>query len=112
MKQYYVYVLRCRDRTYYTGITGNIEARVWQHENGLDETCYTFRRRPVKLIHAEVFNQVEDAIRFEKKLKGWSRAKKEALFAGDWELVKALARSTREASPTLRQAQGDKGSSG
>jgi putative endonuclease len=65
----------------------------------------------VELIHAEVFNRVEDAIDFEKQLKGWSRAK-EALFAGDWERIRELARSKRDAfdsaSTALRQAQGDK----
>jgi putative endonuclease len=76
MKSYYVYVLLCADRSFYTGITNEPEVRVAQHQEGNDPRCYTFTRRPVKLVHCSEFHKVADAIALEKQLKGWSRAKK------------------------------------
>lgn len=76
---YCVYVLKCRDNTFYTGITKNIDRRMWEHESGWNVKCYTFNRRPVRLSYIETYVQVVDAIAREKQIKGWSRKKKEAL---------------------------------
>ena len=92
MKTYYVYMLRCADGSFYVGITNNIELRINQHQFGLDEECYTFTRRPVRLVHSSDFSNVDDAIAWEKQLKGWSRAKKVALVDGDWALIHRLAK--------------------
>ncbi len=94
MKTYYVYMLLCADRSFYIGITNNPEARVAQHQNGIDPECYTFNRRPLKLVHCSDFRNVDDAIAWEKQLKGWSRAKKVAFVSGNWELVHDLAKRT------------------
>ena len=75
-----VYILRCADGSYYTGLTKqSIEARVWKHNNLPDEKSYTAKRRPVTLVFTESYDRILDAIAREKQIKGWSRRKKEAL---------------------------------
>ena len=91
VKQYWAYMLLCRDRSYYIGVTSELEIRLAKHALGLDEKAYTFRRRPVKLVHAEVFYTPDEAIHAEKRLKGWSRAKKDALVRGDWDAIRKLS---------------------
>jgi putative endonuclease len=76
MRQYFVYILLCSDNSYYTGMTNNIESRISDHQNGVDPKAYTFKRRPVKLVFCEVFNDVNQTIAFEKQVKGWRRAKR------------------------------------
>lgn len=89
MNQYYTYILKCSDGSYYTGITNNIDRRLQEHEEGLNETCYTYKRRPVELLHYEMFIDVNQAIAREKQIKKWSRAKKEALINSEWnDLIK------------------------
>ena len=90
---YFVYVLECSDGTYYTGVTSNIERRLWEHAHPSNPYAYTASRLPIVLRWSEMFRQVKDAIRFEKQRKGWNRKKKEALFIGDWVRIQELARS-------------------
>ncbi|MBK7379879.1 MAG: GIY-YIG nuclease family protein [Ignavibacteriales bacterium] len=92
MKDYFVYILECNDRSYYTGVTSNLERRINEHNSGMIKG-YTSTRLPVKLVYSNCFNDVNDAIRSEKQIKGWSRAKKEALIIGDFELLKKLSKS-------------------
>jgi putative endonuclease len=89
---YFVYMLLCADYSYYVGVTNNLELRVGQHQCGWDPGCYTHERRPVRLVYASDFQRIEQAIAWEKQLKGWGRAKKAALVAGDWERIKTLSR--------------------
>ena len=91
MKVYYVYILICSDNSYYTGITNNINKRLIEHNNSLDKTSYTYSRRPVKIIYKETFQNPNDAIKWEKKIKGWTRKKKEALIKGDFDELKKLS---------------------
>ncbi len=91
MKRYYVYLLRCMDGSYYAGVTNNLERRLWEHNNDPSSQHYTYSRRPVELVWAADYKEIKDAIRFEKQLKGWSRAKKEALIAGDWSEIIRLS---------------------
>jgi putative endonuclease len=88
---YYVYILKCSDDSYYTGITNNLEKRYNEHDLGKFRNCYTFKRRPLKLVFNQEFNVVLQAIYFEKKIKKWTRAKKEALINGDWNRLQILA---------------------
>ena len=90
-KRLYVYIVRCADKSYYTGVTNNFERRVAEHNEGIDLNCYTFKRRPVELVFVEEFPNFQLAISFEKQLKGWSRKKKEALIEQNWETLKALS---------------------
>ena len=88
----YVYMLKCADDSYYVGSTRKtLDERLGEHNTGV-YTGYTFTRRPVELVWCQDFPNAVDAIACERQLKGWSRAKKEALIRGDWELVSALAR--------------------
>jgi putative endonuclease len=88
----HVYMLRCADGHYYVGTTrGSLERRVAEHNDGTFGG-YTSSRRPVELVYQEVFANITDAIAMERRLKGWSRAKKEALLQGDFRALKRLAR--------------------
>ena len=96
MKLYYVYILECADKLLYTGITNDISRRLEEHNAGINKNSFTFKRRPVKVIFHQEFNDVEQAIWFEKKLKGWSAQKKRALANGDERLLKLLAECRNE----------------
>jgi putative endonuclease len=89
----FVYMLWCSDGSYYIGsATGDdLSVRVAEHNAGKHEG-YTHSRRPVQLVWSDHFDRMTDAIAVERKIKGWSRAKKEALMAGDWKRVSAFAR--------------------
>ena len=88
---YYVYILKCSDDSYYTGITSNLEKRYNEHELGKHRDSYTYKRRPIELVFNQEFNDVLQAIYFEKKIKKWTRAKKEALVNDDWDMLQILA---------------------
>ena len=92
MRSYYVYILRCLDGSYYVGITNDVERRLAQHQSGWDPKAYTHDRRPVELVYRAEFSEVADAIAFEKRVKRWSRKKKEALIAGEFEKLPGLAK--------------------
>ncbi len=88
----YVYILRCADGSYYTGSTRtSLEERVAQHNAGTF-AGYTARRRPAVLDYHQEFDRITDAITAERQVKGWSRAKKEALICGDFDALRALAK--------------------
>jgi len=91
MKTYFVYILECTNEFLYIGITNNIERRVQEHSEGLNQNCYTYNRKPVELIFKQEFNDVNQAIYFEKKIKKWSRKKKLALANNDFDLLKILS---------------------
>ena len=85
MKTYFVYILKCKDDSYYTGITNDLERRLNEHHSGKNKDSYTHDKRPLILMWFETFNDVLNAIETEKKIKGWSRRKKEALIEEDWD---------------------------
>ena len=88
----HVYMLRCRDGSYYVGSTStSLDVRIAQHRDGAFGGD-TSDRRPVELVWSEEFRDRADAHAAERRLKGWSRAKKEALIVGDFNLVSALSR--------------------
>jgi putative endonuclease len=92
MKTYYVYMLRCVDGTFYVGMTSDVERRFAQHCDGWDKSCYTFTRRPLRLLHVSEFQWVHDAIDFEKRLKSWDHRKKRAFAEGDFAALKRYFR--------------------
>ena len=85
MKNYFVYIVKCKDDSFYTGITNNLERRLFEHNIGFDTQAYTYQIRPVELVWFEIFTEPSQAIMFEKKIKGWSRRKKQALIDQDWD---------------------------
>ncbi len=95
---FWVYILRCADASYYTGHTDNLEQRIAQHQAGTIEG-YTYDRRPVTLVYTQEFSTREEALTAERQLKGWSRAKKEALITGNWKQVQRLAWGTKNPLP-------------
>jgi putative endonuclease len=98
MKTMYVYILECSDKSYYTGVTNDLEKRFQQHEQGINRNCYTYTRRPLKIAFYEKFNSPNSAIRFEKQVKGWSRKKKEALIKREYDLLPELSKSHAQSS--------------
>ncbi|MFY0715064.1 GIY-YIG nuclease family protein [Seonamhaeicola sp. NFXS20] len=84
MKSFFVYIVKCKDDSFYTGFTNNLDRRLYEHNAGIDKNAYTYKRRPVALVWYEMFTDPSQAIMFEKKIKGWSRRKKQALIDGDW----------------------------
>ena len=91
MKYYFVYILKCSDDSYYTGVTNNMERRLYEHQNGENPQAFTHNKRPVKLVLCEEYQDINQAIAFEKQIKGWTRKKKEAIIKGNWEKLKELA---------------------
>jgi putative endonuclease len=87
-----LYILLCSDGSYYAGTTRtDLDIRVAQHNAGIFGG-YTASRRPVRLIFSQAFEKITDAIEAERKVQGWSRAKKEALIAGRFDALKALSK--------------------
>ena len=87
-----VYMLRFPDGSFYTGLTRRpVEERLGEHNSGLIEG-YTSVRRPVELVWSEEFHRAADAIAAERRIKKWSRRKKTALIAGDWEALQQAAK--------------------
>ena len=93
---HYVYILLCADQTFYVGYTTDIRTRERQHNEG--RGCqYTSTRTPVQLVYCECKRSARAALKRERQIKRWTRAKKAALIAGDTDTLNKL-------SPTPRRA--------
>ena len=99
MKPFFVYMLRCADGSYYVGHTDDLEQRFAQHQAGEIEG-YTHQRRPVELVWSQETATRDEALAAERRLKGWARAKKEALIRGDWNAIQRHAWGTRNPMPS------------
>ena len=76
----YVYILTNKNNTtLYVGVTANLYARIWQHNNSIDKNSFTARYNLTKLVYYETFSFIEEGIAREKQLKGGSRKMKEEL---------------------------------
>ncbi len=95
---FWVYMLQCSDDSYYVGHTDDLERRIAQHLTG-EIPGWTQARRPVRLVYSEGFPTRIEALAAERRIKGWRRAKKEALIAGDWDELSRLARRTTKKEP-------------
>ena len=98
VKFLYVYILKCADNSYYTGITNNPERRLKQHNKGSNKNAYTYNRLPVELVYCELFTNFDLAIEWETKIKKWGRLKKEALIKSDWKTLIIEAECKNETS--------------
>lgn len=94
-----MYILRCSDGSYYVGSSRNVEARAAQHASGAG-AAYTRGRLPVELVFVQECESVAEAYGLEKKVQGWSRAKREALIRGDFALLPSLSRSAYRRAAT------------
>ena len=86
----WVYILACRDGSFYVGSTRDLERRVSEHNEGLG-AAYTRHRRPVVLRWSTQFDRVDDAYAAEKRLQGWGRRKRRALIDGETDLLAELS---------------------
>jgi len=93
MKTYFVCILKYSDKLLYVGITNNLQRRFEEHQKGENANCFTFKRRPLELILSQVFNNLEEAIYFEKKIKKWSAKKKLALANDNFDMLEILSES-------------------
>ncbi|MES0359652.1 MAG: GIY-YIG nuclease family protein [Anaerolineales bacterium] len=91
-----VYMLVCSDDSFHIGLTTDFPRRLITHESGFDPKSYTASRRPVKLVWAQEFPTHEEAFAFERQIKGWSRAKKQALIEDDWDKIHQIVRDERK----------------
>jgi putative endonuclease len=92
MKRLSVYILKCSDDSYYTGVTNNLTRRLSEHQHGRNPTSYTYSRRPVELMFYAEFTDFLCAIAKEKQIKRWSNAKKKALIEGRFDDLVNLAK--------------------
>ena len=100
---YAIYILRCSDDTYYTGLTKDLVGRVKEHEVGAHREAYTFGRRPVRLVWTIVTESYREAFQWERRIKGWSRVKKEALIRGDIEGIHEIVKSERKQKEQIKE---------
>jgi predicted GIY-YIG superfamily endonuclease len=105
---FWVYLLRCSDGKFYAGHTDALEPRIAAHLAG--KGCdFTARRQPVEYLWSQDFGSRIEALGAERQIKGWSRAKKEALIAGDWGMMSQLAQScgARASTGSARTVEGE-----
>jgi putative endonuclease len=79
---WYVYILDCRNKDLYTGVTNNIERRLKDHQAGKGGH-YTSYNRPRRILYTEEFKGKSEAKNREQQIKQWSKSKKLALIKGD-----------------------------
>jgi predicted GIY-YIG superfamily endonuclease len=96
---FFTYMLHCCDGSYYVGHTDDLEARIAHHHAG-SYPGYTRHRRPVTLVWSQDFSSRDEAFAAERQIKGWSRAKKEALIHTDWKTLQQHAWGTRNPLPS------------
>ena len=88
---WFVYILRCRDSSYYIGHTEDVAARVQCHQDGRG-AAWTAARLPVSLVFEEEHPSESSAVARERQIKRWSRQKKETLISGRMTALKKLSR--------------------
>jgi predicted GIY-YIG superfamily endonuclease len=91
----FVYILKCADGSYYTGSTTDLELRMVQHQTGYFKG-YTSSRLPVELVWQQDFATEHEAFVCERQIKGWTRAKKEALIHRDFEAIHEIVKQERK----------------
>lgn len=96
----WVYIVECSDLSYYVGSTIALEERISDHNTGRYKG-YTSARLPVILLWSHEFSDIRYAFEFKRKIKKWTRAKKEALMKGNFEVVHQLSRSSYSKSKDI-----------
>ena len=108
VKYLYVYIVKCNDGSYYTGVTNNVEKRLLEHNEGIHKESYTYSRRPVDVVFYELFTDYNLAIQWEKRIKKWSAKKKEALINSDWKKLIEEAKCKNETSHEIYNSKTNK----
>ncbi len=86
-KEWFFYIVRCRDNSLYSGITVNVSSRLKEHNKGTGAK-YTSGRRPVTLVYCEKQDNVSKAKKREAQIKRWAKTKKERLVDGFLDLAR------------------------
>jgi predicted GIY-YIG superfamily endonuclease len=94
MLDFYIYILKCNDGTYYIGHTDDLEKRIAEHQTG-SYAGYTCQRLPIQLVFFESFASRVEALDAERKLKKWSKEKKEMLITKGWEGMASFKKRKR-----------------
>jgi predicted GIY-YIG superfamily endonuclease len=94
---FFVYIVKCSDGFYYTGVTNDLTRRINEH-NLRTIAGFTSKRFSVQLLYHQEFQSITDAIHAEKQMKGWSRKKKEALINGDFKRLIEFSKSRKDPS--------------
>jgi len=76
--KYWVYIVQCKDGTYYTGYTNDLERRISQHSSG-NGAKFLKRKAPIRLVYAKEYKYFKNALRAERKIKKLTRNQKERL---------------------------------
>ena len=100
----FVYILKCSDGSYHTGSTTELEMRIAQHQTGYFKG-YTSSRLPVELVWQQDFPTAHEAFLCERQVKGWSRAKKEALIHGDFDAIHDIVKQERNEREVRKSKQ-------
>lgn len=79
MSSYFLYILKCADKTLYTGVTTNVARRVKEHNSSVLGAKYTRARRPVRLVYTKKYRSRSKASQEEFRVKAFSRKEKLAL---------------------------------
>ena len=98
----WAYILECCDGSYYVGSTVDLEARLWQHNEGLG-AVYTRHRLPVRLVWSAQFERIDEAFAFEKQVQGWSRRKRRASIEGRLGDLGWMSSRSYEAKDRIRE---------
>ena len=98
----WVHILQCKDSSYYVGSTPHLERRIAEHQCG-EGGLYTSLRLPLRLVYSYEVTSIEEAFYLERRLKGWRRAKKEALIRGDYEALVELSKTARPSTGSGRR---------
>jgi putative endonuclease len=105
----HLYIVRCADGSFYIGTARDgLERRINEHNSGMFQG-FTATRRPVMLVYSQWFDRITDTIAAERQVKGWSRAKKEALIQGNFDKLSNLARRRRPHPSRRPPAAGSSG---
>jgi len=83
---WYVYILECKNKSFYTGITTDVERRFKEHQN--KTAHYTSYNPPIRIVHTETYLTKKQAAKREAQIKSWRRKKKLSLIKGDLKLLK------------------------
>ncbi|GHF26901.1 GIY-YIG nuclease family protein [Pseudolysinimonas yzui] len=105
------YILKCADGSFYVGSTRDLATRLQQHVSGRGSE-YTAKRLPIELAWCAEFDRIDDAYLLEKRIQGWSRAKRLALIEGRFDALPGLSSRARgRTSVGFRDASGEAGRS-
>ena len=94
---FWTYMIHCRGGMFYVGHTDALERRMAEHHAGA-VPGFTSDRLPVTLIWSETFPSRVEALEAERRIKGWSRAKKLAMIRGNWDEISRLAKAKNRPS--------------